>query len=496
MAILMSDVPKSTFFITREGRIEEPLRVVAKRLFIGRDEGLDKTGLYLNDRAVARYHAWVVRMKGHFRLVNHSMSSPLALNGQRAPLKKAAALKAGDKIQIGPFFLNVAEADEVKGTLRVSVVRNYGAAVGELEARHAAPAAAAEDRFADDVVDIFHVEKRSRKRPGRLSPLHREAPPIPGMERFNWAPTKDLLRPWPVGVFGCAALLVAALSAAAAVYYRKAYAPAPVSAPHARTNFALSPALARLPGGGSCTSCHALDGSAENRGAMNENCAACHRTEAFSATVIRPHREANITCIDCHAEHGGKDFRPMKAGLESCARCHADGNKNLYNGKGVHTPHDGTYGYPVVDRVWVWKGLEDEALAERPAIVKLLKENRVTPADTQRWRNVQFHGLHLGRVRAFAGVGGVADADGAGELLSCGSCHKTGHMGADVDRKSPRTSCGGCHNARVFDRIQPTRAGAETPSCSSCHVEHFKDVNRDSSLLRAGFTVPKSASER
>jgi hypothetical protein len=492
----MSDVPKSTFFITREGQIVEPKRVFVRRLFIGCDEGLDKTGLYLNDGAVARDHGKIVRVNGRFHFVNHSRSSPVTLNSTPVPHKTAPTLSTGDKIQIGPFFLNVTKADEEKGTFRISVVRIYGVAVGEREDRHAATPMDAEDRSADDVVDQLYFEKRKRKRPGRLSPLHSKATPIHGMERFNWVPTKDLLRPWPVGVFGCAALLVAALSVAAAVYYRKAYAPAPVSAPHARTDFALSPALARQPGGGSCTSCHALDVSAENRGKMNENCAACHRTEAFLATTIRPHREAGITCIDCHAEHGGKDFRPMRAGLESCAKCHADGNKNLYKGKGVRTPHDGTYGYPVVDGVWVWKGLDDEGLAERPEIVKLLKENRVAASDAQRWRNVQFHGVHLGRVRAFGGVGGVANADGAGELLSCSSCHRSGHMGADVDRKFPRKTCGGCHNARIFDRIQSTPAGAETPSCSSCHVEHLRDVNRDASLLRAGFTVSKSASER
>jgi formate-dependent nitrite reductase cytochrome c552 subunit len=91
---------------------------------------------------------------------------------------------------------------------------------------------------------------------------------------------------------------------------------------------------------------------------MNANCEACHKTEAFVPTIISKHRDAGITCTTCHTEHNGEHFRPMQQALESCARCHNDENKKLYKGKSVHTPHGGTYGYPVVNGIWEWKGYD------------------------------------------------------------------------------------------------------------------------------------------
>lgn len=502
----MGEIQKSTFIITREGRVEKPQTVIREGLRIGRLEGSD---LWLNHPAVARFHAGISESEGFFHLINLSVSSPTALNGRPIPYNEVEALTAGDEIQIGPFFLYIDEADEDSETLRIRVARYYALAVGDLEARRAADddrkqeateevAGSSGSSRAANAVKIFWDDKRTRERAGDQSPLDPKTPPRLGMERFNWTPSSDLVRPWPRAVFTWAVVMVGALSAAAAIGYKTGFAPRPVSAPHERNNFTSTHAVAKRPSGGSCTSCHTVSVSLANRGKMNANCAACHQTEAFFANVTRAHREAGITCTHCHAEHGGGDFRPMKAGLDACAKCHTDENKNLYNGKSVHTSHGGTYGYPVANGVWVWKGLDEEELAEKPEMVALLEHNRVTPAQAQRWRNVQFHGLHVNRVRIVAGVTGVADADGVvvGEMLSCSSCHKSRYMAADVDRTFPRTTCGQCHNTRVFDRSPTSTTEAETPSCSSCHVQHVKDLNRDSSLVNARLTVPTLAVEK
>ena len=170
----------------------------------------------------------------------------------------------------------------------------------------------------------------------------------------------------------------------------------------------------------------------------------------------------------------------MTGGLESCGKCHNDKNKKLYNGKAVHTPHSGTFGYPVRDGVWVWKGLEPEELAVKPEIVSLLKQNRTDPSQTQLWRSVQFHGIHLYRVPAVVGIDGIDDAEGIGKVLSCSSCHKSGYTGANVDRSFPRTTCSKCHNVKVFQ--ETTSVAGESPSCTSCHVQHVKDTHWGSSL--------------
>ena len=221
---------------------------------------------------------------------------------------------------------------------------------------------------------------------------------------------------------------------------------------------------------------------------MNANCASCHQTESFAASIIPAHREAGITCTTCHSEHRGRDYKATNAALESCAKCHNDDNQTLYNSKSVHTPHGGTYGYPVVNRQWVWKGLDSEELEAKPEIVALLKQNRITPSQTQEWRNAQFHAIHLQRVRVVSGLNGIEDIETANQVMSCSSCHKTGYMGANVDRNYPRTTCSHCHNAQVFEQNKGA-TGMETPSCTSCHVQHIKDTHWATSLRIAQRTV-------
>src|SRR3989442_13583453 len=59
-------------------------------------------------------------------------------------------------------------------------------------------------------------DKRTREKAGRPSPLHPQTPPRPGKIRFNWIPTRDLVRPWPFAIFIWALLFVETISAVAA----------------------------------------------------------------------------------------------------------------------------------------------------------------------------------------------------------------------------------------------------------------------------------------
>jgi hypothetical protein len=161
----------------------------------------------------------------------------------------------------------------------------------------------------------------------RRSPLHPRGERKLGKARYNWKPTSDLAPRRSKGIFLSITLLIALFSIGAAYLYASAYSPAPVSNPHTRTQFALTPAVAREPNANSCTTCHSLTQS------MDESCASCHKTETFAAHTMKGHTDAGINCTACHAEHRGEDFRPRLAALASCAECHNDNNKNVFNGK-------------------------------------------------------------------------------------------------------------------------------------------------------------------
>jgi hypothetical protein len=195
---------------------------------------------------------------------------------------------------------------------------------------------------------------------------------------------------------------------------------------------------------------------------MEAKCANCHNTEAFVATVIKPHVAAGIGCADCHAEHRGAEFRPGATALETCTDCHNDANQQTFNGRRVSTPHGGSFGYPVVDGHWKWSGLSDEDWALKKIDIARL------PTDTaEQWRSKQFHALHVQRVKKVGTM--PSNAEGA---LSCSSCHQSFDP---IDRQTPRTTCATCHNGKVEPGTNRQLIANSQPNCTSCHVQHPKD---------------------
>lgn len=493
----MGTAHESTFIIARDDRAVDPKTIISQGLRIGR---LADSDVWLNHPTVSRLHVGINKIEGYFFLINLSASSATTLNGRSIPFNEAEALSSGDEIQIGPYFLRVEQTGEA---LKLRVVLAFAVKVGERIGRHTSELhkkqLAVRQQTGDliprspEVLNALKLfwNKRTREKAGRPSPLHPRTPRRLGKFQFNWIPTRDLVRPWPFAIFLWAPIVVGTLSAVAAVKYKTAFAPEPISAVHTGNTLTLMPTIAKRPNSSTCTSCHALGVSVTNREKMNANCAACHQTQSFAATIIPAHREAGITCITCHAEHRGKGFSPMNAALESCAKCHNDANKTHYNGKSVHTAHGGTFGYPVINGVWVWKGLDAEELEAKSEIAALLKKNRANPKDEQQWRNAQFHAIHVHRVRVISGISGIKDVDTVNLVLSCSSCHKSGYMGRNVDREYPRTTCALCHNTQVFDNNKGP-SGIETPSCTSCHVQHIKDTHWASSLRIAHAEAPAS----
>jgi hypothetical protein len=472
----MPDRP-STFVVTREDRSQDPVTFVAEGLAIGR---LPDCELNLNHPTVSRLHAGIREIDDLFYVFHLSPSNSTTLNGTL--VEEKAALADGDVLQIGPFFLFISLSGN---SLAVRVRYQPAVRIGDVAlpvATHkdAHGAAAASEREALDV--FWEKRKREAGKMTRPSQLRPHTPPRLGKTRHNWTPTRDLISPYPFAIFTWALVVVIALIAVAALAYSSAFSPAPLSDAHARNSFAVSPPIAVRVNANSCTTCHSPTRT------MDEACASCHQTEAFRASTTDAHAAAGIGCATCHAEHRGRDFRPSVASLNAdfqtggarentCAGCHNDANHKTYNGRHVSTPHGGTLGYPVVNGRWEWKGLSDAEWNQKPDELKSLLSNwKVTDENAR--RSVQFHALHLHRVRAVGGLKG----NEAGEL-TCSSCHKS--LGASLDRVTPRTTCAACHNGLQDEQTGRVIIPANAPNCTSCHVQHVGDWRRWGASLLA-----------
>jgi hypothetical protein len=413
---------------------------------------------------VSRVQAGIKQFENGYYIFSLRPKNPVILNGK--PVEENEALAAGDIIEVGPFQLEIDTSDQalaIRVELRIGVqvseidVSDPGLSTDNLEAPADGKAKPRPSPIAGTkALDIFW-DKRIREagKMVRHSPLFPRAGRRSGKAQFNWMPTSDLISRWPAAFFTWAVILIAAGSVAAAYWYTNAFAPGPLSKAHAVSQFSMTPAIATAPNSGSCTTCHAL------KGTMSERCAGCHNTEAFKATVIKPHVAAGIGCANCHAEHQGAEFDAKAAALVSCTSCHNDNNRHVYNGRRVGTPHGGTFGYPVVNGEWSAKSIDEEEWELRKmAVVRL-------PTDSeQKWRSNQFHALHDQRVKVVDGIKGNAEG-----RLSCNSCHLTFDP---IDRTTPRTTCATCHS---------TAGGA--PNCTSCHVQHiFDQVNPQITQIR------------
>src|SRR5688500_967383 len=431
----------SKFRIVREDLDNDPVTLVTDGLKIGRQPSCE---LVLNHPTVSRLHAGVTLAGGRYYLYNFSSSSGTTLNGRVVATEAGEVLADGDVVQIGPFFLSI---DRVGDALAIVVTLEVATTPGEAESRGeqpappppVAPAAGKAAEQASEVAQALNVFWEKRKREAgkmqRVSPLRpRKTQHVLGKARFNWTPTRDLVRPWPFSVFVWGAALGALASVAAAYFYSAAFATAPISAAHAAARISSEPAIAARANASSCTACHTLTASLES------NCSSCHQAPGFVATVTEPHARAGIGCTDCHVEHQGTEFRPNVASLQTCTTCHSDANKKTYNGRAVHTPHGGTYGDPVIDGKWRWKGLhEDEWQQKSAAVRKLVQTVRAAlltgpgaagrdPEDLR--RSAEYHALHIHRVKLVGDLKGNPDGE-----VSCSTCHNSFNP---IDRETPR----------------------------------------------------------
>ena len=442
------------YVIIRDDLPLDPVTIISEGLLIGR---LPQCEVLLNHPSVSRVQAGIKQFGDDYYLFALRPKNPVILNGK--PVEENEALAAGDIIEVGPFRLQI---DSVDGALVIRVELRIGMKPSEIDVSDPGlstadlvlpeSAKAKKPRAAPiagtKALDVFW-DKRMREvaKMARPSPLFPKGGRRTGKTQYNWMPTTDLMSRWPVAVFTWALILVGLVSVAAAYRYTSAFTPGPISKAHTQTQLSIFPAVATTPNSGSCRSCHSLTGQMEQR------CAACHTTEAFKSTMIKPHEAAGIGCVDCHAEHRGAEFSATKGALDSCTQCHNDSNKKLYNDRKVATPHGGTFGYPVVNDVWSPKSINDEEWDLRQ-----LGTSRQSTDTDDKWRSNQFHALHDQRVKIAPGMKGNSEGK-----LSCSSCHNSFDP---PDRVTPRTTCANCH---MTDG---------KPNCTSCHVQHLIDPKR------------------
>ena len=450
---------RNQYIIIRDDLPVDPVTIISEGLLIGR---LLRCDLMLNHPSVSRVQAGIKQVDDNYYLFSLRPKNPVILNGR--PVEENEALAAGDIIEVGPYQLQI---DSTEDELVIRVEVGIGTKPSEIDLSD--PGLSTDNLVAPDeaktkkplaapvpsnkALDVFW-DKRIREagKMARPSPLYPKGGRRSGKTQFNWMPTSDLMSRWPVAFFTWALLIVGLVSVAAAYGYTSAFTPGPVSKAHAAAQFTMTPAIAVKPNAGSCTSCHSL------RGNMEERCAACHHTDAFVATTIKPHAAAGIGCIDCHAEHQGTEFSAKQGAIDSCTACHNDANQRVFNGRRVSTPHGGTFGYPVVDGKWSAKSINDEEWDLRK-----LGTTRQSSDSDDKWRSNQFHALHDQRVKVAPGMKGNSEG-----RLSCSSCHDSFEP---LDRSTPRTTCAACH-------VKDAKA-----NCTSCHVQHILDERRWSTSM-------------
>ncbi|HEY6121455.1 MAG TPA: FHA domain-containing protein [Pyrinomonadaceae bacterium] len=455
---------QNKYIISREDLFQDPVTIITEGLLIGR---LKQCDLLLNHPSVSRAQAGIKEIDQKFYVFPLRSGNPVKLNGK--PVEENEALAAGDLLEVGPFVLEIDSKEDaltIRVSLEIGVVPESSdvssgslvtSRLAENEAAGKKPKPRAAPLPANKALDIFW-DKRIREagKMMRHSSLFPRGQRRTGKAQFNWTPTTDLLSRWPIAIFVWGAVLIGVLSVAAAYWYTNAYAPGQLSTAHAKMKLDLVPPIAARPISGSCTSCHSLGAKMESK------CAACHNAENFVATVIKPHEDAGIGCVSCHAEHRGADFKAATAALFTCFECHNDSNKVVYNGRRVGTPHGGTFGYPATEGKWTWMGLSDADWS--------LKKTPITrlPRETdEQWRSKQFHALHVQRVKAVAPLVGNQQGE-----LSCSSCHKALNP---IDRTTPRTTCGVCHNGKKEVGTDRVVIASDKPNCTSCHVQHVLD---------------------
>lgn len=471
----------SKFQIIRRDINIDRVEIESEGLTIGRLTGND---MALNHPTVSRTHAGIKEVEGDYWIFNLSEANGTLLNGE---LIDKTPLADGDLIQIGPFFLY---PKYLQNSLQLTVEMSVNPLpVEAIQSGTSTLEEGKTTRLDPHLLAQLQREKRTPKGTRRLTgtgmlsgkmtsneaqalkvfwekrkreagKLASESPLKPrerrrlGKAQFNWAPTRDLQTVWTRGLFSWGIIIVSLLSIAALLFFKDAYSPGALSTPHVSRDLAVTPAFARTPNSGSCTTCHAM------RSSMNDNCAACHTTRAFHPGISDKHAKSGLTCLSCHGEHQGRAFSPALVANNACTVCHSDGSgySSPLSGVKLSTPHGGSFGYPVADGRWNWAGISQAEW-----------ERRDLPGSVSQFNlKEQFHLVHAGGRQQ--------------GRTNCTDCHLNGFVGEEI-RRGVRESCAACHGVAPRNNFA---GNTRTPLCVSCHSQHGEEKELRASLRRVG----------
>ncbi len=306
------------------------------------------------------------------------------------------------------------------------------------------------------------MAEKSDLRPKEPDPEYKQFNLHLGKKKFNWLPTTDLVRPWPVGFLLTFGAFIVVGGILALFVWEDFYSPGAVSSPHSATEADKANLASFVPDSGmllaakntaanKCSACHAATGP------MQKTCIECHTTGHFNPqNAIAKHEQAGIACVDCHTEHKGVDFRPGTIARTMCFDCHKANPTHpkahkIGSSERLGIPHGGRLGYPVVGGRWTW--------------VEPINKKIQIPDGEALDPKAKFHFVHMRGDRQ--------------NTARCLDCHTTFDRPKEIDQKK----CAVCHGVDYDAQGLPTKeiadvsdltslAGNFNIDCNSCHAQH------------------------
>lgn len=329
----------------------------------------------------------------------------LQFNGRAA---QNAKLALGDRIEVGPYLLQVEAAPEgiplaLSVTLVNPIAKDGGEGVDRIVLKDGGISKRRLSYFAFVGVLLLTL----------LVPIASDL-----LARFN-TPTESKLK----------ADSAREITQVVSAKFTQSWNPGPLSQSHQSFS-------------SDCRACHQVP----FKHARDQECVTCHKRikeHVPSAELTGPKGEAfrEIRCAECHRDHKGNQMAPRAQ--EQCAECHADvhkvaGDAQSENVSDFRTEHP-QFRLSLLD-------------ADNPKLIRRVRQDKQHASQLVEHSNLKFnHKLHLDPegVRDPDGKrdpNGVRDAQGRRTILKCSNCHEPEEGGRLMKPISMEKNCQSCHS--------------------------------------------------